>query len=74
MCIPFAMMDEHVGSLSPSEVDWVGEIGEDHYWFYLDNGLLLVFGGIPWQVSSQNLKYISIKKLLFICELYQANF
>jgi hypothetical protein len=53
MCIPFAMMDEHVGSLSPSEVDWIGEIGEDHYWFYIDNGLLLVFGGIPWQVSQK---------------------
>jgi len=44
-------MNEHVGSLSPSVVDWIGEVGEDKKWFYVDYGLLLIFGGIPWQVS-----------------------
>jgi hypothetical protein len=34
------------------EVDWIGEIGEKKFWFYCDYGLLLVFGGIPWQVRS----------------------
>ncbi|XP_059489037.1 high-affinity choline transporter 1 [Neocloeon triangulifer] len=53
MCIPFAMMNEQVGSLSPAVVDWIGEVGEDQRWFYIDYGLLLVFGGIPWQVYFQ---------------------
>ncbi|CAB3380690.1 Hypothetical predicted protein [Cloeon dipterum] len=53
MCIPFAMMDEHVGSLSPSVVDWIGEVDESQRWYYIDYGLLLIFGGIPWQVYFQ---------------------
>jgi solute carrier family 5 (high affinity choline transporter), member 7 len=50
MCIPFAWTNPHVKSLSGMEVDWIGEIGEKKFWFYVDYGLLLVFGGIPWQV------------------------
>lgn len=50
MCIPFAWTNPHVKSLSGMEVDWIGEIGEKKFWFYIDYGLLLVFGGIPWQV------------------------
>ncbi|KAF4532793.1 hypothetical protein B566_EDAN003575, partial [Ephemera danica] len=49
MCIPFAMMSEYVGSLSPSDVDWVGTVREQEIWYYIDTGLLLIFGGIPWQ-------------------------
>lgn len=61
------MMDEKVGSLSPSEVDWIGEIGDDQLWYYIDNGLLLVFGGIPWQVSwhKKCLKYFNTYFLPF---------
>lgn len=51
MCIPFAMYNEHVGSLSPEVVDWIGRVEPSEYYFYIDYGLLLVFGGIPWQVS-----------------------
>lgn len=53
MCIPFAWANEHVASLSSVEVDWVGHMEEREYWYYLDYGLLLVFGGIPWQVYFQ---------------------
>uniref|UniRef100_A0A336MDH6 CSON000055 protein n=1 Tax=Culicoides sonorensis TaxID=179676 RepID=A0A336MDH6_CULSO len=53
MCIPFAWMNEHVQSLSSMEVDWIGEIDPKEKWFYMDYGLLLVFGGIPWQVYFQ---------------------
>lgn len=51
MCIPFAWTNPHVKSLSNMEVDWIGEIGEKKLWFYIDYGLLLIFGGIPWQVN-----------------------
>ncbi|XP_061506774.1 high-affinity choline transporter 1 [Anopheles gambiae] len=53
MCIPFAWANDHVKSLSSMDVDWIGEIGEGYTWFYLDYGLLLIFGGIPWQVYFQ---------------------
>jgi hypothetical protein len=51
MCIPFAMYNEHVGSLSPEVVDWVGKVDSSELYYYIDSGLLLIFGGIPWQVS-----------------------
>ncbi|CAH0724068.1 unnamed protein product, partial [Brenthis ino] len=53
MCIPFAWANEHVKPLSSMDVDWIGEIDPNYYWFYIDYGLLLVFGGIPWQVYFQ---------------------
>lgn len=59
MCIPFAWTNPHVKSLSGMEVDWIGEIGEKKFWFYCDYGLLLVFGGIPWQVRAPDLFHLS---------------
>ncbi|GJQ73905.1 hypothetical protein Trydic_g18839 [Trypoxylus dichotomus] len=53
MCIPFAWMNEHVQPLSSMDVDWIGEVKTSEYFYYLDYGLLLVFGGIPWQVYFQ---------------------
>lgn len=35
------------------DVDWIGEVKSGEYWSYLDYGLLLIFGGIPWQVYFQ---------------------
>lgn len=35
------------------DVDWIGEVDSKEYWSYVDNGLLLIFGGIPWQVYFQ---------------------
>lgn len=51
MCIPFAWTNDHVKSLSSMEVDWIGEVDPKEHWYYIDYGLLLVFGGIPWQVN-----------------------
>lgn len=51
LCIPFAWMNDHVQSLSSMNVDWIGEVPAKNQWAYLDNGLLLIFGGIPWQVK-----------------------
>ncbi|KAI5703348.1 hypothetical protein M8J75_010686 [Diaphorina citri] len=53
LCVPFAWANDHVMPLSAQEVDWVGKIEGKDFWFYLDYGLLLVFGGIPWQVYFQ---------------------
>jgi len=35
------------------DVNWIGKVKPEEYWYYLDYGLLLVFGGIPWQVYFQ---------------------
>lgn len=53
MCIPFAWTNPKVESLSSMDVDWIGKVNPEEYWFYLDYGLLLIFGGIPWQVYFQ---------------------
>lgn len=47
-------MNDKVQSLSSLDVDWIGSIKSDEYWSYLDYGLLLIFGGIPWQVYFQH--------------------
>ncbi|XP_014244901.1 high-affinity choline transporter 1 [Cimex lectularius] len=53
MCVPFAWANEHVKPLSSQEVDWIGAVKPEEYGFYLDYGLLLILGGIPWQVYFQ---------------------
>lgn len=50
--IPFAVNHPAVSTISPSEVDWVGYVPTEYYGQYFDYGMLLVFGGIPWQVQS----------------------
>jgi len=35
------------------DVDWIGKVKPEEYWYYVDYGLLLIFGGIPWQVYFQ---------------------
>ncbi|XP_046657306.1 high-affinity choline transporter 1-like [Daphnia pulicaria] len=51
--IPFAMTNSAVSSIAPSEVDWVGTLEPQYYGQYFDYGMLLVFGGIPWQAYFQ---------------------
>ncbi|XP_066591022.1 high-affinity choline transporter 1 [Prorops nasuta] len=53
MCIPFAWANPKVQSLGSMEVDWIGSVSSQEIWSYLDYGLLLIFGGIPWQVYFQ---------------------
>lgn len=53
MCIPFAMMNPIVGSLKDVEHDWIGHVDGKDIPSYIDYGLLLIFGGIPWQVYFQ---------------------
>ncbi|XP_067010370.1 high-affinity choline transporter 1 [Anabrus simplex] len=54
MCIPFAMYNEKVGTLvGNDDVDWIGAVPSSEIAYYMDYGLLLIFGGIPWQVYFQ---------------------
>ena len=60
----FSLRHDAVGDIGDTangdyETGWIGrvywsEFGDDQkYWVgnYIDGGLLLIFGGIPWQVS-----------------------
>jgi high affinity choline transporter 7 len=51
VCIPFAWFNEAVTPITYDSQDWIGSIGEGQGWYYADYMLLLIFGGIPWQVS-----------------------
>ncbi|KAK9506469.1 hypothetical protein O3M35_008405 [Rhynocoris fuscipes] len=53
MCVPFAWANEHVKPLSSQDVDWIGSIQFSELGYYVDYGLLLILGGIPWQVYFQ---------------------
>ncbi|KAK6645183.1 hypothetical protein RUM43_001459 [Polyplax serrata] len=55
MCIPFAWMNEKVQPLSSQDVDWIGVVPSSQIFYYLDYGLLLILGGIPWQGVPLNL-------------------
>ncbi|KAL3315199.1 hypothetical protein Ciccas_006171 [Cichlidogyrus casuarinus] len=54
-CIPFAMMHENVmnGTITSHSDRWLGKIEPADISYYLDNLLMLTFGGIPWQVYFQ---------------------
>lgn len=54
MCVPAALLQDKTTDLRATARGWLGEIGgfrEKCYW--ADAMLLLVFGGIPWQVYFQ---------------------
>lgn len=50
ICIPYASQHPNVGDLTLTSIDWLGTIETRMIWYYIDYGLLLIFGGIPWQV------------------------
>ncbi|CAB3406317.1 unnamed protein product [Caenorhabditis bovis] len=54
VCVPAAMVHDGAKDISRNAGDWIGEVGgfkETALWW--DCMLLLVFGGIPWQVYFQ---------------------
>uniref|UniRef100_A0AC35TZ73 High-affinity choline transporter 1-like n=1 Tax=Rhabditophanes sp. KR3021 TaxID=114890 RepID=A0AC35TZ73_9BILA len=54
VCVPAALLQEKTSDISRNVHDWVGKIGdfrETANWW--DCMLLLIFGGIPWQVYFQ---------------------
>ncbi|XP_064105782.1 high-affinity choline transporter 1-like isoform X2 [Macrobrachium nipponense] len=55
LTVPFAYAHEAVGSLSLNETDWLGSIESTspEWGLWIDYWLLLICGGIPWQVYFQ---------------------
>lgn len=53
LCIPFSLSHPAVKSMSPDLHDWFGVLPSSQLGQYLDCGLLLVLGGVPWQVYFQ---------------------
>ena len=53
LCIPFSLFNPAVKSMSSEHNDWFGELKVYQLGQYLDYMLLLVLGGVPWQVYFQ---------------------
>nr|CAX73161.1 High-affinity choline transporter 1 [Schistosoma japonicum] len=51
--IPFAMMNEATVPITQTWDKWKGSVDPVDSFFYVDNLLMLIFGGIPWQVYFQ---------------------
>jgi high affinity choline transporter 7 len=51
VAVPFAMQHEGVGSIVATWPEWRGHIDKSHLVEWIDSMLLLIFGGIPWQVD-----------------------
>ncbi|XP_047134601.1 high-affinity choline transporter 1 [Hydra vulgaris] len=51
--VPFAMTHAQVHKLANTRNQWIGNIESRNLGVWLDSALLLVFGGIPWQVYFQ---------------------
>ncbi|ETN69314.1 high affinity choline transporter 1 domain protein, partial [Necator americanus] len=55
VCVPAALLQEATKDISRNAEDWLGEIGGyKETWLWIDCMLLLVFGGIPWQVRFES--------------------
>nr|XP_037276741.1 high-affinity choline transporter 1-like [Rhipicephalus microplus] len=53
MSVPFAMFHEAVGPISYPKNDFVGSVEWKDFGIYWDSMLLLMMGGVPWQVYFQ---------------------
>ncbi|XP_027052790.1 high-affinity choline transporter 1-like isoform X1 [Pocillopora damicornis] len=53
LSIPFAMTHKAVRSISEDSGKWLGEIPTDQIGVWLDYALLLIWGGLPWQIYFQ---------------------
>ena len=53
LCIPFSLNNSAVKIMSWDKHDWLGNLPLNQVGQYLDNGLLLILGGVPWQVYFQ---------------------
>ncbi|CAF1029434.1 unnamed protein product [Rotaria sordida] len=67
VAIPFAMKHEAVGSIVTTWPEWRGHIEKSQIVEWTDSMLLLIFGGIPWQVYFQRvLSAKSAKKAMYL--------
>ncbi|CAL1527461.1 unnamed protein product [Lymnaea stagnalis] len=54
LIVPFALTHDAVTPITTNNSEaWLGELTPDYAANYIDYGLLLIFGGIPWQVYWQ---------------------
>lgn len=54
LCVPFAMTNDLVENISVnSSTEWIKEVDPVFVGVYIDSFLLLIFGGLPWQVYFQ---------------------
>ncbi|XP_071529907.1 high-affinity choline transporter 1-like [Panulirus ornatus] len=55
LSVPYSMTNEAVGSLALNETNWLGSIepSSPEWGLWIDYWLLLICGGIPWQVYFQ---------------------
>ncbi|KAG0425312.1 hypothetical protein HPB47_027503 [Ixodes persulcatus] len=53
LCVPFAMFHKAVGKISYPSNDYLGSLQWKHFGQYCDAMLLLMMGGVPWQVYFQ---------------------
>ncbi|VDN96121.1 unnamed protein product [Rodentolepis nana] len=53
LSIPFAINHSAVHSISLNSTRWIGSIPASNAALYIDNLLMLILGGIPWQVYFQ---------------------
>lgn len=50
--IPFAFTNDAVGDITVNATEkWVKTLDGNYAGVYIDSYLLLIFGGIPWQVT-----------------------
>ncbi|XP_054765464.1 high-affinity choline transporter 1-like [Lytechinus pictus] len=53
LCIPFAMTNDAVRPITNTSSEWLGQWDNKYAGVWFDYALLLMFGGIPWQVYFQ---------------------
>ncbi|XP_795278.3 high-affinity choline transporter 1 [Strongylocentrotus purpuratus] len=53
LCIPFALTHEAVLPITNTSSEWIGTWDNKYAGVWFDYALLLMFGGIPWQVYFQ---------------------
>ncbi|CAF0892210.1 unnamed protein product [Adineta steineri] len=67
VAVPFAMQHEGVGDIFATWPEWRGHIDKSRIVEWIDSMLLLIFGGIPWQVYFQRvLSAKSAKKAMYL--------
>ncbi|XP_071792874.1 high-affinity choline transporter 1-like [Asterias amurensis] len=53
VCIPFAFTNSAVSNIALTSDAWLGKWDSTYAGVWVDSALLLIFGGIPWQVYFQ---------------------
>ena len=51
------MTNEVVDNIGTKSKQWIGTVDPADIGVWIDCGLLLIFGGIPWQVSESRTKF-----------------